>query len=159
LLRITTAEIHFYLLEAYDLASRDIGSFSDPYCIIKCGSKEYNERDNYFLDKADPSFNKFFRFTGEFPGAPMLVIECWDYDDIFGDDLIGATKIDLDDRFFNPDWQALEEKPIEYRDIYHESTSLSQGTITCWVEIEPNDKSSRVEQKIWDVEPEPVKPY
>jgi Ca2+-dependent lipid-binding protein len=71
--------------------------------VIRCGNKEYNERDNYFLDKADPAFNKFFRFTGEFPGAPML-IECWDFDDIFGDDLIGRTKIDLDDRFFNPDW-------------------------------------------------------
>jgi len=42
-----------------------------------------------------------------------LVIEAWDYDDLFGDDLIGSTTIDLDDRFFNPNWRRLEDKPIE----------------------------------------------
>ena len=43
----------------------------------------------------------------------------WDYDDLFGDDLIGKTSIDLDDRFFNCQWSALTEKPIEYRDLWH----------------------------------------
>ena len=37
------------------------------------------------------------------------------YDEIFGDDLIGTTSIDLEDRFFSIDWQNLEEKPIEFR--------------------------------------------
>lgn len=37
-----------------------------------------------------------------FPGAPSLKIEAFDYDDLFGDDLIGTTYIDLDDRYFNP---------------------------------------------------------
>ena len=72
--------------------------------------------------------------------------------------MIGKTSIDLDDRFFNGDWQAIEEKPIEYRQIYHESTSLSQGVITCWLEIEPSTKQSKT-QKVWDIAPEPVKDY
>jgi len=33
-----------------------------------------------------------------------MKIEFFDYDDLFGDDLIGKTYIDLDDRFFNPEW-------------------------------------------------------
>jgi len=80
---------------------------------------------------------------------------------LFGDDLIGKCFIDLDDRFFSSDWQALEEKPIEYRQIYHESTSLSQGVVVCWLEIEPQSKGKKAtkEQKIWDISPEPVRNY
>ena len=87
--------------------------------VVKCGEKVYNERNNYQLDEANPKIHKVFTFSGSFPGTPPLQIECWDYDDLFGDDLIGKTTIDLDDRFFSPDWSALEEKPIEYRQIYH----------------------------------------
>jgi hypothetical protein len=38
-----------------------------------------------------------------------------DYDDLFGDDLIGKTIIDLEDRYFLPEWRALQNKPIEFR--------------------------------------------
>ncbi len=158
LLSKTQCVIQLYVLEGFDFASRDIGSFSDPYMYVKCGNREFSERDNYILDEANPKIYKLFEFTGEFPGAPMLEIEAYDYDDLFGDDLIGKTSIDLDDRFFNGDWQAIEEKPIEYRQIYHESTSLSQGVITCWLEIEPSNKQSK-QQKVWDIAPEPVKDY
>ena len=158
LLSKTQCVIQLYVLEGFDFASRDIGSFSDPYLIVRCGNREFSERDNYQLDEANPKIYKLFEFTGEFPGAPMIEIEAFDFDDLFGDDLIGKTSIDLDDRFFNGDWQAIEEKPIEYRQIYHESTSLSQGVITCWLEIEPSNKQNK-EQKVWDIEPEPVKDY
>jgi hypothetical protein len=42
-----------------------------------------------------------YKFTAEFPGSLPLAIEAYDYDDLFGDDLIGRTVVDLDDRFFN----------------------------------------------------------
>jgi len=29
--------VRLYLLDAFDLASRDIGSFSDPYYVVTCG--------------------------------------------------------------------------------------------------------------------------
>jgi hypothetical protein len=44
---------------------------------------------------------------------------------LFGDDLIGETIIDLDDRFFNPDWVSMRSKPVEYRQLYHKSSSGS----------------------------------
>jgi hypothetical protein len=54
-----------------------------------------------------------------------VTIEAFDKDDFFGDSLIGLTKIDLDDRFYNKDWTGVEDKPIEYRNLMHPSTTLS----------------------------------
>jgi hypothetical protein len=78
-----------------------------------------------------------YEFKGTFPGCPSLRIGCYDYDDLFGDDLIGDCTLDLEDRFFSPEWQSIKDKPLEYRQLYHPSTSVSQGVLKCWVEIHP----------------------
>jgi len=104
LLRQTSCTVEAYILEGFDLASRDIGSFSDPYLKITCGERSYNTRDEYLLDEPNPKFNKRFEFGCDFPGAPPMIVEAYDFDDLFGDDLIGRTIVDLDDRFFSPDW-------------------------------------------------------
>ena len=119
LTRKTEAIVHLYLIQGNDFASRDIGSPSDPYLIVTCGDFEFNDRDNYQDDQPNPKFTQRLDFPVSFPGAPPLVIEAYDYDLLFGDDLIGKTAIDLDDRFFNPKWQAIDEKPIESRELYH----------------------------------------
>ena len=56
------------------------------------------------MDEPNPKIHKHFDFNVEFPGAPLVQICAYDYDDLFGDDLIGTTYVDLDDRFFSPDW-------------------------------------------------------
>ena len=43
----TKCIVRLYMINAYDLASRDNGSFSDPYLKITCGKKEFNERSIY----------------------------------------------------------------------------------------------------------------
>lgn len=115
--------VRAYMVSAFNLSSRDNGSASDPYLVLKCNDKVYNERDIYQLDEPNPKFNKHYDFEGVFPGCSPLQIDVWDYDDIFGDDLIGTTIVDLEDRYFSLEWQSLHEKPIEYRQIYHESSS------------------------------------
>lgn len=126
------------MLKGYQLVSRDLIGMSDPYLKITLGDKCFNERKNYQLDCNSPDFYKCFKFQTSFPGAPTLKIEVFDYDDLFGDDLIGATSIDLDDRFFNINWQKLEYKPIEYRNLYDESSSLAQGNVSMWLDIDEN---------------------
>ena len=119
--------IRVYFISAFDLSSRDNGSPSDPYLYLLCNNKIVNERDNYQLDEPNPDFYKSYDFEGTFPGSSPLQIDVWDYDDIFGDDLIGTTILDLEDRYFSLEWQALDDKPIEYRQIYHQQSSISQG--------------------------------
>ena len=96
-----------------------------------------------------------FRFNASFPGSPSIMIEAYDYDDLFGDDLIGKTFIEMDDRFFNPNWQKLQDKPIEFRQMYHHSSALSQGQLSMWLEIEQIVKKNDF-GKEWNLESEPA---
>lgn len=43
----TKCMVRLYMIDGYDFAQRDIGSFSDPYLKIKCGRHKFNERDKY----------------------------------------------------------------------------------------------------------------
>jgi len=66
-----------------------------------------------------------FEFHAQCPGSSPIVIEAYDYDDLFGDDLIGRTIIDVDERQFSQEWQAITDKPIETRELYHPSSSMN----------------------------------
>lgn len=83
----------------------------------------------------------------------MLKIEVWDHDDFFSDELIGKTKIDLEDRFFSTKWGRLPEKPIETRTLFHKSTKLEQGTVRCWVDVIP--KKQIMHKPIWSIAQRP----
>jgi len=134
-LRTKKCIVRCYVLDGRNFASRDFGGASDPYLRIKVGENEFNERDNYILDEPNPDFFKHYDFQAFFPGCAPLVISAYDYDDLFGDDLIGTTVVDLEDRYFLPEWNALKDKPIESRELMHPNMSISQGVLRCWVEI------------------------
>jgi hypothetical protein len=59
--------------------------------------------------------------------------------------------IDLDDRFFSHEWKSLEQKPIETRELFHHSCSVSQGAVRCWVDI-----TEEIKDDVVDITPEPV---
>jgi hypothetical protein len=104
LLSETRCMIRIYMVSAFNLSSRDNGSASDPYLSISCNEKTFHNRNDYQLDEANPDFHLKYEFEGKFPGSTPLKIEVWDYDMIFGDDLIGTTYVDLEDRYFNIEW-------------------------------------------------------
>ena len=79
------------MLEGFNMAKRDLFSDSDPFLVVKCGKDEFNEEENYQLDEPNPKFNKCYEFNMDFPGASPLEVWVYDYDDFFGNDLIGKT--------------------------------------------------------------------
>lgn len=50
LMNTTKCIVRVYIIDAFNLSSRDNGSDSDPYLIVTCGTKTYNERQFYQSD-------------------------------------------------------------------------------------------------------------
>ena len=125
----TKCIIRVYILDVDELPPKDVGGSVDPYIKLKLNYKKFNERDNYTPNCHNPNIYKMFEFNSEFPGCGHLKIQMWDYDMVFGDDFIGETIVDLEDRFFSPEWQSIRNKPIEYRQLFHKSTKVPQGVV------------------------------
>ena len=152
---VQQCKVFVYMIEGFNFAQRDLFSASDPYLKVQLGKTKFDERENYQLDTAEPKFYKCYQFQTDFPGSPRVRIYAYDYDDLFGDDLIGYTAIDLDDRYFSQTWLAIEDKPIEYRDLYDDSSTITQGVVKLWVEIHDVDSPEANLPPI-DINPEPV---
>ena len=57
-----------------------------------------------------------FEIPVTIPGDSQLEIMVMDWDGI-GDDFIGNTVIDIEDRWFCKEWRKLEKKPLENRTL------------------------------------------
>ena len=147
--------IRVYILEIRDLPAKDKLSDSDPYIKIYFGEeKKFDEQKNHHNDEKNVKWFKYYDILSIFPGDSTLKIEVWDYNPIFKDELIGTTSIDLEDRYFNHDWQEMKFKPIETRPLIHPDLSGQQGNILLWVEI--FDKKDSINMVPWQITPEPV---
>jgi hypothetical protein len=142
--------IRCYFLMGKQLNPMDVGlggkpGKSDPYLKIKLGKEKFNDRKNYVDDVTDVDFYKLVELKAELPGASSLDIQVMDYDFIGGDELIGKTVIDLEDRLFDDRWKAMGKdfetaerwapKPIEMRDLHVPTSSRPMGQLECWVDI------------------------
>ena len=147
--------IRVYILELRDLPAKDLLSDSDPYIKIYFGGeKKFDEQDNHKNDIKNVKWYKYYDILSIFPGESTLKIEVWDYNPIFKDTLIGSTSLDLEDRYFNNDWQNMKFKPIETRALIHPDMSSQQGNISMWVEI--FEKSDSINMTPWHICPEPI---
>jgi len=149
----TNCCVRVYVLDAEELPEKDVGGSCDPYIKLSLNDESFDERDNYTKDSHSCGIYKMYEFHSEFPGCGKLKIQMWDYDRVFGDDFIGETLVDLEDRFFSPEWQSIKNKPIEYRQLYHKSTKVSQGIVKCWIEIIPSETIDKY--TLWKVMPRP----
>lgn len=146
--------VRLYVLRALKLTAMDMGfggrpGLSDPYLKAVLGKEKFDDRENHIDDVVDADLYKVIEFNTELPGAGLLDVAVYDYDDFGGDDLIGRTVIDLEDRWFDNRWQKLgmenrtesmdgyrwQTKPLEKRPLYNPSSMQPQGYLECWVDI------------------------
>eukprot|EP00490_Sorites_sp_Unknown_P025991 CAMPEP_0114659606 /NCGR_PEP_ID=MMETSP0191-20121206/18200_1 /TAXON_ID=126664 /ORGANISM="Sorites sp." /LENGTH=338 /DNA_ID=CAMNT_0001885365 /DNA_START=520 /DNA_END=1537 /DNA_ORIENTATION=+ len=99
----------------------------DPYLVVKIGKHKFDTRSDHLIKTKDVDFYKGFELPIKLPGPSKLIIEVWDYDGI-GDDFIGSTTIDIEDRYFSPNWRDYgtlidtkkPDKPVEERTFGHQ---------------------------------------
>ncbi|XP_071746024.1 otoferlin isoform X2 [Lepeophtheirus salmonis] len=93
--------VRVYVVKANDLHPMDINGKADPYLVLQLGSKRTSDKENYISKQLNPIFGKCFEFEATFPQDSVLTVQVYDWDLLGSDDLIGETKIDLENRFFS----------------------------------------------------------
>ncbi|XP_038616613.1 fer-1-like protein 6 [Tachyglossus aculeatus] len=97
----TQVLIRVYIVAAFNLSPADADGKSDPYIVLKLGNTEIKDRENYIPKQLNPKFGRSFEIQATFPKESLLSVLIYDHDLIGIDDLIGETKIDLENRFFS----------------------------------------------------------
>nr|XP_012151304.1 PREDICTED: otoferlin-like [Megachile rotundata] len=94
--------VRLYVLKGINLQPNDpLSGKSDPYLCVKLGKTFINDKKNYVPNQLNPTFGRLFEIEATFPHDYLLTIQVWDYDVSSADDLIGETKIDLENRFYS----------------------------------------------------------
>ena len=131
--------VRLYIIRGFKLTAKDIGGTSDPFLQISHGSGLCHLID----DKArslrrhtlDPDFYTSYEFEAMIPGDSQVQVSVFDYDAIGSNELIGSTMIDIENRWLNPAWKAIRNKPMEIRPLKIVSSRANQGSLEMWVDM------------------------
>ncbi|XP_026527237.1 otoferlin [Notechis scutatus] len=93
--------VRVYIVRATDLHPADINGKADPYVVIRLGKTDIKDKENYISKQLNPIFGKSFDIEATFPMESMLTVAIYDWDLVGSDDLIGETKIDLENRYYS----------------------------------------------------------
>ncbi|XP_035029738.2 fer-1-like protein 6 isoform X1 [Hippoglossus stenolepis] len=93
--------IRVYIVSASNLHPSDPDGKSDPYIVLRLGKNEIKDRDKYIPKQLNPVFGRSYEMQATFPQDSLLSVLIYDYDMVGGDDLIGETRIDLENRFYS----------------------------------------------------------
>ncbi|MEQ2263474.1 Fer-1-like protein 6, partial [Xenotaenia resolanae] len=93
--------IRVYIVCASNLHPADPDGKADPYIFLRLGKNEIKDRDNYIPKQLNPVFGRSFEMQATFPQESLLSVLIYDFDLVGGDDLIGETRIDLENRFYS----------------------------------------------------------
>ncbi|XP_050361136.1 otoferlin-like [Nymphalis io] len=93
--------VRVYIVKATDLHPMDMNGKADPYIVLQLGSKKINDKENYVSKQLNPVFGKCFEIEATIPQDSTLTVQVYDWDLLGSDDLIGETKIDLENRYYS----------------------------------------------------------
>ena len=131
--------VRAYVIRGKNLRPLDPSGLCDPYLKIELAGtrKRFGNRKDHVKETLAPWFYKSFAFTTELPGCSQLQFKLLDWDKNDSDDLIGATTIDLEDRWFSAAWNAdfAKTPPLELRALTAPGATGNQGNLEVWVEM------------------------
>jgi len=131
--------VRAYVIRGKNLRPLDPSGLCDPYLKVELSGtrKRFGNRKDHVKETLAPWFYKSFAFTTELPGCSQLQFKLLDWDKNDADDLIGATTIDLEDRWFSAAWNAdfAKTPPLELRALTAPGATGNQGNLEVWVEM------------------------
>ncbi|MED6255831.1 Fer-1-like protein 6 [Ataeniobius toweri] len=137
--------IRVYIVSASNLHPADPDGKADPYIFLRLGKNEIKDRDNYIPKQLNPVFGRSFEMQATFPQESLLSVLIYDFDLVGGDDLIGETRIDLENRFYSKH-RATCGLPAEYSLKYCIGSSmLWEGGYNAWRDcLKPSELLSKM---------------
>eukprot|EP00027_Filamoeba_sp_ATCC50430_P012373 CAMPEP_0168566368 /NCGR_PEP_ID=MMETSP0413-20121227/14383_1 /TAXON_ID=136452 /ORGANISM="Filamoeba nolandi, Strain NC-AS-23-1" /LENGTH=1321 /DNA_ID=CAMNT_0008598385 /DNA_START=51 /DNA_END=4013 /DNA_ORIENTATION=- len=135
--------VRVYILECFQLVPKDSDGGNNPYIRISNGVHKIKDESDRKQNTSRPQIFKCYELPCTFPNQTVVDVEVWDWDPVPPHDLVGATRIDLENRFHSKEWKTLGMKPIEYRTLWNPSSSNPQGQVKMWVDILSLDEARR----------------
>ncbi|XP_071615826.1 fer-1-like protein 4 [Heliangelus exortis] len=93
--------VRVYIIKATNLSPADPNGKADPYVVVTVGQEQKDTKDRYIPKQLNPVFGEVMELTVSFPMESELTVAIFDHDLVGSDDLIGETKIDLENRFYS----------------------------------------------------------
>lgn len=93
--------VRIYIVKATDLHPMDMNGKADPYIVLTLGNKRIADMENYVSKQLNPVFGQCYEIEATFPQDSNLTIAVFDWDLVGSDEMIGQTKIDLENRFYS----------------------------------------------------------
>ncbi|XP_066527462.1 fer-1-like protein 4 [Hoplias malabaricus] len=93
--------VRVYVVKATNLAPADPNGKADPYVVVKVGQQQVDCKERYIPKQLNPVFGEVFELTVSFPLETELSLSVFDHDLVGLDDVIGETRIDLENRFYS----------------------------------------------------------
>uniref|UniRef100_A0A8D2PYS7 C2 domain-containing protein n=1 Tax=Zosterops lateralis melanops TaxID=1220523 RepID=A0A8D2PYS7_ZOSLA len=93
--------VRVYVVKATNLSPADPNGKADPYVVVTVGQQQKDTKERYIPKQLNPVFGEVVELTVSFPMESELTVAVFDHDLVGSDDLIGETKIDLENRFYS----------------------------------------------------------
>ncbi|XP_040588599.1 fer-1-like protein 4 [Mesocricetus auratus] len=93
--------VRVYVVKATNLAPADPNGKADPYVVVSAGKEQQDTKERYIPKQLHPVFGEVLELSISLPAEPELTVAIFDHDLVGSDDLIGETRIDLENRFYS----------------------------------------------------------
>jgi hypothetical protein len=149
--------VRLYLLRAYNLPPMDLNGSTDSYPEIELAGKVVSDIESKVELNLNPNYYASYELFATIPGSCNLKVSIFDADRVGARDFIGATSIDLENRWFNSEWRDMELKPVEMRTLRTPLSTMSQGKVELWVEMMTPEEARQV--PMLDIKPPPPEEF